>query len=1519
MIFESLWPLLFLCAVPIIIILYLLKPKGKDQKVASNLLWQKLFKNQESKTFFEKFVHNILMYLQILIVALLAVALMSPYIHVEGRNGGHVIFVMDTSGSMQHKNAKGQTRMEESVRAACDYVDASDQTTFSVVTNDALGTDLLVVGSADKSAVKSALNSIACSDAAGNLTDAESLVETLYSGGEEDAKASVIIFTDGAGEAAAGTFVKYMEAEVSVAGEVCSNLSNDFLSYVLTEDGYDVVCSITNYSDLAASCEVSLYEGEDKLLAIRQMTVEAGESSVCLFSDIAWEGDFLKSVIGAVSFSGESRTDSLEADNTSYAVREESSRANAVLIGSGNTYIEKAFRAATGKDVVKSDTDQLTSEEDYNVIIYDAGEKISYDSNWNRLVFGDNGNSAGKVENVMLSASAGTLTSGLSEYQIGVNRAYYYELPEWAESFLECDGKCIGYFGEHDGRKEVVVGFDIRESDFPLKAEFPIFISNVMNYLSDTSLLAANQYVAGETVVFQPQSDIDISELSASTEKAGLYTVSAGDMEESYVVRFAADTESDGRVLAESVNKADEYEALKVKKTLRNVFLILALILFVIEWIIYVRQMRYRGKFYLIVRIVGAVCLLLAIIGFSVKIGSGKNTTVFIVDVSDSNISNTEAMNAYLSKTIKEKPGNHQYGIVAFGKSSMVEQFLTEKNFFSGLMSAPDKTATNMEEALSRALAMMPAGSSGRIVVLSDGKETKGNINNTAKALVANQVELLAMVYDTPQTKDAFIEHVAIPTYLHPGDEYSITVSIKSNYDTDAVVDLISGSMTIQSSSVHLNKGSNQFVLKQKVTGESMESFQVVVRAPEDTCAENDSYNIYSVVEAAPKVLVISGMDEDSTNFSALLEAAGCNYQIVSALNAPDNITDMLEYKSIVLENVYLDDLPNGLLASLDSYVKDYGCGLVCCGGEDSFALGGYRDTAIEDVLPVNMELRGVDEIPSMAMVMVIDRSGSMMDTAGDGSGAANLDIAIKAATVAVDNLREKDYVGVLTFDDRYTWQVEITEASDKKAINDKIKAINEGGGTTIKPALQEAFNAISKCDAVIKHVVLLTDGMGETTNYSDIISAFNDSDITLSTVAVGTGSDTRLLENLADSCGGRYYYSDISSDIPKIFAQEVFLSGDTYIQNGDFALSVKTGHELTQGLFMEGWPNISGYISASPKTASTVVIASSKDDPVLTVWQYGLGHTVAWNTDVTNQWTGAYAGRDDYAALWKRIIDYSTGNASLGEDSAEITTVGGSTTIQYTTDDYENQTRITALYTGPDGELGEVSFHAVAPGKYEAELDTPQIGIYNFSVRRLDGNEITNSINTAAVVQFSDEYRFDVKNDNFLSFVEQYGALIDEGDFVWKNQKSMAKEKVDLTLLLTVLTLLIFLFDVAVRRFHFTPAETRLYRNLSARRKAAKEARAADVKKRISGRSAGTSANAAAETETKAKAPGNAYGDAVNSTVSSPKAAAQTTEQVGAGEKKKPGKEKKASKKKVEAAVLDTSQLLKKKDDRNM
>lgn len=150
MIFESLWPLAFLLAVPVVVILYLLVPKGTDTPVSSNLLWKKLFYNEQSKTFWEKFLHNLLMYLQIVILLLLILALMAPFVQRKGTGSTDVVYLIDTSGSMKHLTKGGNTRLGEAVSEIKEQIAASDGAKISIVTCDGTGTNLLAVHTSEK-------------------------------------------------------------------------------------------------------------------------------------------------------------------------------------------------------------------------------------------------------------------------------------------------------------------------------------------------------------------------------------------------------------------------------------------------------------------------------------------------------------------------------------------------------------------------------------------------------------------------------------------------------------------------------------------------------------------------------------------------------------------------------------------------------------------------------------------------------------------------------------------------------------------------------------------------------------------------------------------------------------------------------------------------------------------------------------------------------------------------------------------------------------------------------------------------------------------------------------------------------------------------------------------------------------------------------------------------------------------------------------------------------------------------
>ena len=168
---------------------------------------------------------------------------------------------------------------------------------------------------------------------------------------------------------------------------------------------------------------------------------------------------------------------------------------------------------------------------------------------------------------------------------------------------------------------------------------------------------------------------------------------------------------------------------------------------------------------------------------------------------------------------------------------------------------------------------------------------------------------------------------------------------------------------------------------------------------------------------------------------------------------------------------------------------------------------------------------------PSIAVVVVLDRSGSMAGT--------KLDLAKEATKAALDVLRERDSFGVLTFDYKFQWAVNVAEIQKKDEMRQAIDAILATGNTNIFPALREAYEQLEAITAENKHVILLSDGQTPAENFQALTGEMLKKKITVSTVALTAASDRVLLGNIAAWGGGRAYYVENPQGIPDIFRED--------------------------------------------------------------------------------------------------------------------------------------------------------------------------------------------------------------------------------------------------------------------------------------------------------------------------------------------------------------------------------------------
>lgn len=806
----------------------------------------------------------------------------------------------------------------------------------------------------------------------------------------------------------------------------------------------------------------------------------------------------------------------------------------------------------------------------------------------------------------------------------------------------------------------------------------------------------------------------------------------------------------------------------------------------------------------MIVRMLLFLALIFALSGLNVKFTGRGTTTIYLLDVSDSVRDKKSDVISFVNDSIKDKKKNDKVGIVAFGGDAKAEQMITDNPVFSQFQTEVNTDATNLEEAIDFALKQLPDDSAARIVLVTDGNENEGALKNKTSDLIAKGCVFEVKKIEENISNEVYVSDMKVPTNVGLDENFNIEVEVESNVATNAVVKLYAGRTLKAQEEVYLQKGSNQFIFKDTQSDEGLKTYKVVVEAVDDTISVNNEFSAYTNIQTQMPLLLVEGTDGNAKNYKLMLDAMGIPYNVVSPATVPNDMPDLMEYSGVVFIDVFYGDLREDFPDLLDNYVKNNGGGFIITGGHNSYALGGYRDTVIEDMSPVYMDISGENEVPSMAMCMVIDHSGSM----DWGNGVlTNLELAKESAAAAIDYLRPQDKVEVIAFDDTYSRVVPFQNVDDPDEIQKKIYSIGDGGGTSIYPALEAAVKDINRTDAMIKHIILLTDGEDYNEDYDDLLDIINDAGITLSTVAVGDGCNATLLERLANEGGGRVFYTDLDSDLPRIFAQEVFLASNTYIVNETFTPVVTSNDAIIRDVSADGLPELLGYVATTPKERSIELLASFQNDPILAYWQYGLGKTVAWTSDITGEWSANYSLWDGNMEMWNNIIKYISEDNGMEGTYVEVEQNGNKATIKYTTDAFNTEgTEVVAYVYDENGNAEEVELSPMRPGEYEVTIDTKDTGIYTINVQQKDNDVVYSSINTAAIMQYSLEYRFYPDNKLLDEFVAGVGGVfVDAASEVFDYKPEFVKARFNLWIPLLILAMLVFLIDIAVRRFHLS------------------------------------------------------------------------------------------------------------------
>ena len=386
-----------------------------------------------------------------------------------------------------------------------------------------------------------------------------------------------------------------------------------------------------------------------------------------------------------------------------------------------------------------------------------------------------------------------------------------------------------------------------------------------------------------------------------------------------------------------------------------------------------------RRRTSLILRTLILSALVLALAGLRLELPVDRLTTVFVVDLSDSvGSAGQETALAYVRDALKARPGGDQAAVVAFGREALVERLPGELAEIDRISSVPSRSATDVGGALRLASALFPDETQKRIVLVSDGNDTTGRGPSEAALASARGVRIETYAVGLGGADEVIIQRLDTPDTARVGEDITATVTISSTVAQPATVRLFGDGTQVGVKTVDLDAGLTRVVFTVNATEAGFHTFRAVVEAQKDTFSQNDRADSDTIVKGDPRILLVSGSVLASANLSEALKAERQNVDVISPDSMPTDLAALASYDSIVLVDVPADALGKARMDALQVYVRDVGHGLVMVGGPDSYGAGGYARTPMEETLPVEMDVRDRNMQPDIAMVVVIDESGSM-------------------------------------------------------------------------------------------------------------------------------------------------------------------------------------------------------------------------------------------------------------------------------------------------------------------------------------------------------------------------------------------------------------------------------------------------------------------------------------------------------------------------------------------------------------
>lgn len=810
-----------------------------------------------------------------------------------------------------------------------------------------------------------------------------------------------------------------------------------------------------------------------------------------------------------------------------------------------------------------------------------------------------------------------------------------------------------------------------------------------------------------------------------------------------------------------------------------------------------------------IIHIVIAIFVTLCLAKTTFEMVITETNIYVLADVSYSSNKNLNLIDDYIEELEKNAPRNSKIGIVCFGKDYEVLTNIGEE-LRSVTESKVDKSATNIKEALEFTATLFNDDVIKRIVIISDGEETKeSNIISVVQGLAVDNIYVDAIYLDNnikEEEKEVQINEIDYVESTYLNNEEQVYAVIQANNTAKAFVSLYKDDTLLREKAVTLVKGYNSisFDLDTSVSGEF--NYELKISSDDDTSKFNNSYLFNQTVSEKVKMLFITEVESDK---QAAIELYGdtCEIDFNNKKDVPYTIEDLSKYDEFVLSNVDIRNLNNysQFIDSLDTLVSKFGKSLITFG--NTYIQNNYDDptlAVLNNMLPVKF---GNDDNEGKLVTLCLDISRSMEQI-------DRLNIAKATACSILDNLDDDVNVMVIGFYGEVRTIFLQSPASEREAIKEVIKNLEAYQGTFMGSALNYTYEMVTSLPYEKNEVILISDGLpyGEQADSARaIVKKMAQANIMLSTIHTISTDGTDLMKELASLGRGYYYYIKDVDDADALVLNGVMNSlTETILESNESSVEVLLKKEsLVEGI--ENLPNIKGLYNNNKKSSSKVILEATYTDivgdsykvPLYTYWSYGNGKVSSFASNISGEWISHWKNDSLGVKTLSNIDDVNKPKERM--DSAfivEVTNQGTNTLISVEAPSLNVNSTLSAKVTSPDGTIKEQEL-VFNTDIYSGIFNTDLVGDYLVELTYTFGEMVYTSSYTFTISYLPEYNSFTIfEASNLYYMVSNNGKVSEDGKLELVNDNSNVQKFIyDFTPLLMIICVILVVIDVIIRK----------------------------------------------------------------------------------------------------------------------